>query len=82
MKKNKTIFALFLASMLSLGLTLGASITSFILFLNKNDSLLAILAYIFLALFALFIVITMFIFYQYKNKLFVVKEGIQNEEEK
>ena len=82
MKKNKLVFILFLSSMLCLGLTLGASITSFILFLSKNDNLLAILAYIFLALFALFIVVTMFIFYQYKNKLFVIKEGQQYEEEK
>ena len=82
MKKNKLVFILFLASMLCLGLTLGVSITSFILFLNKNDNLLSILAYIFLALFALFIVITMFIFYQYKNKLFVIKEGQSYEEEK
>ena len=79
MKKNKIVIILFPLMMLLLGLSLGASITTFILFLSKHDDLLAVISYICLALFSLFIIVSMFVFIQYRGKLFLTKEGEENE---
>ena len=71
MKNKKILIILILILLLILGLFLGGSITTFILFLNKHDDLLAILSYIFLSLFTLVTIIE-FILYtlyqQHKNE--------------
>lgn len=81
MKRNKPLIFLFLVLMLLLGLSIGGSITTFIFFLEKSDHLLAIIAYALLALFTLLIIITTFLFFQYKDKLFVLAKGDENYEE-
>ena len=80
MKRNSPIILLFLVLMLLLGLSIGGSITTFIFFIEKNDMLLAIIAYALLAVFTLLIVISVFLFFQYKDKLFVLAKGDEDYE--
>ena len=80
MKRNKPLIVLFLVLMLLLGLSFGGSITTFIFFIRKDDTLLAIIAYASLGVFSLLIIITSFLFHQYKDKLFVLTKGDENYE--
>ncbi len=77
--KNKSKMILFPLFLL-LGILLGTSITSFILFLNRSDNLLAILSYLFLAVFTLLAIITIFLINKFH--LFINTKGKTNEEEK
>ena len=80
MEKNKKGTMIILPIFLLLGILLGTSITSFILFLNRSDNLLAVISYLFLAVFALLAIVTMFIINKYH--LFINWKGKNNEEEK
>ena len=70
MKSRRGLIALIMVLLLVLGLFLGSSITSFILFLNKNNNLLAILSYLCLAIFTLLLILLMFIMMKYREVLF------------
>lgn len=80
MERNKKGMMIILPIFLLLGALLGTSITSFILFLNKSDNLLAVISYLFLAIFVLVTVIAMFVINKYH--LFIITKGKNNEEEK
>ena len=80
MERNKKGMMILLPIFLLLGVLLGTSITSFILFLNKNDNLLAVISYLFLAVFTLLAIVTIFVINKY-HILFNGK-GKTNEEEK
>ena len=56
--------------LLVLGIFLGSSITSFILFLIKNNNLLAIISYLCLAIFTLLIIFMMYLLTKYREILF------------
>ena len=75
MKKRKTILISVLFILLLLGLFLGGSITTFILFLNKHENLLAILSYLFLIVFIIFLMLEMFLFIHYRDDIFLRKQG-------
>ena len=83
MKNSKAISTLILMMFLLLGLTLGTSITTFILFLNKSDNLLAIISYLFLAIFCLLVIVFMYLMNKTKNITFKqeTKEENGNEEQ-
>ena len=55
---------------LLLGIILGTSITTFILFLNKSDHFLAIISYLCLAIFTLLIILLMYLLSKYRLVLF------------
>ena len=55
---------------LLLGITLGTSITTFILFLDKSDHFLAIISYLCLGIFTLLVVVLMYLLYRYRELLF------------
>ena len=71
-----------MAMFLLLGITLGASITMFILFLNKSDHFLAIISYLCLGIFTLLAITLMYLINKYRNLLFnkSISEEIENEE--
>lgn len=64
-----------------LGATLGVSIASFCLSLNKNDKLLSVLSYFCLILFILILVILIFVYMQYQNHKRLEKGKNEYEEE-
>ena len=82
MKNRNGVIALVMSMFLLLGLTLGTSITMFILFLNKSDHLLAIISYLCLGIFTILVIVLMYLLYKYRNMIFVkpVNEEINNEE--
>ena len=69
MKRNGVI-TLVMSMFLLLGLTLGTSITMFIIFLNKSDHILAIISYLFLGIFTILIILLMYLLNKFKNVLF------------
>ena len=81
MKKRKTVLISVLLILLLLGIFLGGSITTFILFLNKHEDLLAILSYLFLIVFILFLMLELFLFMHYRHLIFLNKEGQTSYEE-
>ena len=81
MKKRRTVLISVLVILLLLGLFLGGSITTFILFLSKHEDLLAILSYLFLVMFILFLMLAMFVFTHYRDYIFLKKQGNNTYEE-
>ena len=82
MKNRNGVITLVMAMFLLLGITLGASITMFILFLNKSDHFLAIISYLCLGIFTLLAITLMYLINKYRNLLFnkSISEEIENEE--
>ena len=80
MKRNGVI-TLVMSMFLLLGLTLGTSITMFILFLNKSDHLLAILSYLILGIFVVLIIVLMYLINKYKDIIFTKKKSEENSNE-
>lgn len=82
MKNRNGLITLVMTMFLLLGLTLGTSITMFILFLNKSDHLLAVISYLFLGIFTLLVIVLMYLINKYKNIIFnkSQSEEINNEE--
>ena len=73
-----TILTLFLL----LGISLGSSITMFIIFLTKNDNMMAIVSYLLLGIFTILIIVLMGVIYRYRQIVFNNQiEEIENEEE-
>ena len=83
MKNRNGVVALVMSMFLLLGLTLGTSITTFILFLNKSDHLLAIISYLCLGIFTLLTIVLMYLLYKYRTLIFnkTQSEEINHEEE-
>ncbi|MDY6430164.1 MAG: hypothetical protein SPL02_03180 [Bacilli bacterium] len=83
-RKNRLLIVCFILMAL-LGATLGLSIASFCLSLNKNDKLLSVMSYFTLILFILVLVLLIFFYMQYQNermKLLSAGKEKENEEEK
>ena len=80
MKRNGVI-TLVMSMFLLLGITLGTSITMFILFLNKSDHLLAILSYLILGIFVVLIIVLMYLINKYKDIIFTKKKSEENSNE-
>ena len=57
-KKQRNLIIIVVVLFLLLGLTLGASITSFILSLTRDDKILSVVSYFCLILFILFVVVS------------------------
>ena len=70
MKNRNGVIALVMSMFLLLGIALGTSITTFILFLNKSDHFLAIISYLCLGIFTLLVVVLMYLLYKYRELLF------------
>ena len=70
MRNRNGVIALVMSMFLLLGITLGTSITTFILFLNKSDHFLAIISYLCLGIFTLLVVVLMYLLYRYRELLF------------
>ena len=68
--KRTGVITLVMSMFLLLGLTLGTSITMFIIFLNKSDHILAIISYLFLGIFTILIILLMYLLNKFKNVLF------------
>ena len=80
MKRNGVI-TLVMSMFLLLGITLGTSITMFILFLNKSDHLLAILSYLILGIFVVLVIVLMYLINKYKDIIFTKKKSEENSNE-
>ena len=65
MKSRKKLIILILVILLFLGIFLGASITAFIIFLNKDNKMLAIISYTLLAVFVLLVIVFMYLVNKY-----------------
>lgn len=70
MRNRNGVIALVMSMFLLLGITLGTSITTFILFLDKSDHFLAIISYLCLGIFTLLVVVLMYLLYRYRELLF------------
>ena len=82
MKNRNGLITLVMSMFLLLGLTLGTSITMFIIFLQKSDQFLAIIAYLLLGVFTLLVILLMYLINKYRNLIFnkSKSEEINNEE--
>ncbi len=82
MKSRNGIITLVMSMFLLLGLTLGTSITTFILFLNKSDHFLAIISYLCLGIFVILVIVLMYLLNKFRNIIFNKNqsEEISNEE--
>ena len=69
-KNRNKLIVLILSMFLLLGIILGTSITTFILFLNKSDHFLAIISYLCLVIFTLLIILLMYLLSKYRIVLF------------
>ena len=81
MKNRNGVITLVMSMFLLLGLALGASITMFILFLNKSDHLLAIMSYLCLGIFTLLVILLMYLLYKYRNLIFNKNQSEENSNE-
>lgn len=81
--KNKTVIIITILTLfLLLGISLGSSITMFIIFLMKNDNMMAIVSYLLLGIFTILIIVLMGVIYRYRQIVFNNQiEEIENEEE-
>ena len=81
--KNKTVIIITILTLfLLLGISLGSSITMFIIFLTKNDNMMAIVSYLLLGIFTILIIVLMGVIYRYRQIVFNNQiEEIENEEE-
>ena len=70
MKSRNAVIGLLMGMFLLLGLLLGTSITTFILFLIKSDHFLAIISYLCLVIFTLLIIVLMYLLYKYRALIF------------
>ena len=77
MRRNSVI-TLVMAMFLLLGLILGTSITTFILFLNKSDHFLAIISYLCLGIFVILVIILMYLINKYRGTLFNKNQSEEN----
>ena len=82
MKNRNRLVALVMSMFLLLGLILGTSITTFILFLNKSDHFLAIISYLCLGIFTLLVIVLMYLIFKYRYVIFnkSLSEENNNEE--
>ena len=82
MKSRNGLITLVMSMFLLLGLTLGTSITMFIIFLQKSDQFLSIIAYLLLGVFTLLVILLMYLINKYRNLIFnkSKSEEINNEE--
>ena len=82
MKNRNIIIIIILTLFLLLGISLGSSITMFVIFLTKNDHMMAIVSYLLLGIFTLLTIILMGVIYRYRQIVFINQiEDIENEEE-
>lgn len=82
MKNNYVITIVILALFLLLGVSLGSSITMFILFLIRSDNLMAVISYLLLGIFTILIIVLMGIIYRYRQIIFINQiEEIADEKE-
>ena len=81
MKNRNGLIALVMSICLLLGISLGASITMFILFLNKADHFLAIISYLCLGIFTLLVVVLMYLITKYRNLIFNKSQSEENSNE-
>ena len=78
-RNNNVIIITALGLLLVLGLLLGASITTFVLFLSSHNDLLAILSYLCLIVFVLVLIVDMYIFVNFRHQIFVSKNNKKKE---
>ena len=82
MKNRNIIIIIILTLFLLLGISLGSSITMFVIFLTKNDHMMAIVSYLLPGIFTLLTIILMGVIYRYRQIVFINQiEDIENEEE-
>ena len=81
MKNRNGVVALVMSICLLLGISLGASITMFILFLNKSDHFLAIISYLCLGIFTLLVIVLMYLINKYRNLIFNKSQSEENSNE-
>ena len=81
MKNRNGVIALTMSMFLLLGLTLGTSITMFILFLNKSDHLLAIISYLCLGIFVVLVIVQMYLLNKYRIVIFNRNQSEENNNE-
>ena len=81
MKNRKGLITLTMSMFLLLGLTLGTSITTFILFLNKSDHLLAIISYLCLGIFVVLVIVQMYLLNKYRIVIFNKNQSEENHNE-
>ena len=78
MMKRNGLITLIMSMFLLLGLVLGTSITTFILFLNKSDHFLAIISYLCLGIFTLLVILLMYLLYKYRLVIFNKNQSEDN----
>ena len=78
---SNLIIVLALGLLLILGLFLGASITTFVLFLQSHNEILAIFSYLCLIVFVLVLIVDMFIFFNYRSVIFIKNKRKLDENE-
>lgn len=81
MKNRNGLITLTMSMFLLLGLTLGTSITTFILFLNKSDHLLAIISYLCLGIFTILVIVQMYLLNKYRIVIFNKNQSEENHNE-
>ena len=81
MKNRKGLITLTMSMFLLLGIMLGTSITTFILFLNKSDNLLAIISYLCLGIFVVLIIVQMYLLNKYRIVIFNKNQSEENNNE-
>ena len=81
-KRNSNLIVITaLGLLLFLGLFLGASITTFILFLQSHNEILSIFSYLCLIVFILILIVDMFIFFNYRTVIFINNKRKPDENE-
>ena len=81
MKNRNGLITLTMSMFLLLGIMLGTSITTFILFLNKSDHLLAIISYLCLGIFVVLVIIQMYLLNKYRVVIFNKNQSEENKNE-